>query len=222
MPSKRPIAVGQRFGRWTVIDPERHLGTEGWRARVRAAECRRDCGAAGLVRLSTLTERTSRSCGCLASEQKRAWGRVRENIMPMLRAAAARAPSETLIAQNVARLRSAEHRALVSATHRTHGLSEHPLYGTWRIMRRRCENPRVKDYPRYGGQGITVCAEWRDVTAFITWIEANIGPRPVGRTLDRIDNDGHYEPGNVRWATAKEQSANRRRAPAILSERLAG
>lgn len=95
-----------------------------------------------------------------------------------------------------------------------HGLSRHPLYRTWQTMRQRCENPRSKDYSRYGGRGIAVCAEWRDVTAFIAWIEANIGPRPAGRTLDRIDNDGNYEPGNVRWATAKEQSANRQRAAA--------
>jgi hypothetical protein len=137
--------------------------------------------------------------------------------MPMLRAA--KGPSDALKAQSAARFRSPEHRALVSAAIRTHGLSDHPLYGTWRIMRRRCENPRVKDYPRYGGRGIAVCAEWQDVTAFITWIEANIGPRPAGHTLDRIDNDGNYEPGNVRWATAKEQSANRVRK-VVLSERL--
>ena len=140
--------------------------------------------------------------------------------MPMLRSA--KGPSEALKAQSAARFRSAEHRAVVSAASRTHGLSKHPLYHAWRIMRRRCENPTVKDYPRYGGRGIAVCAEWRDVTAFITWIEANIGPRPASRTLDRIDNDGHYEPGNVRWATAKEQSANRSRKATMFSERLAG
>lgn len=98
-----------------------------------------------------------------------------------------------------------------------HGLSRHPLYRTWQSMRQRCENPKTKDYPRYGGRGIAVCAEWRDVAVFITWIEANIGPRPDGRTLDRIDNDGNYEPGNMRWATRKQQAANRRKVLALNS-----
>jgi hypothetical protein len=78
---------------------------------------------------------TSQSCGCLALERRRAWGRVRENIMPMLMSV--KAPSDAIKAQSAARFRSAEHRALVSAASRTHGLSGHPLYGTWRIMRRR-------------------------------------------------------------------------------------
>lgn len=95
---------------------------------------------------------------------------------------------------------------------RAHGLSSHLLYGTWRTMIRRCENPKVDEYLFYGGRGITVCPEWHDVAEFITWIEANLGPRPVGMTLDRIDNDGNYEPGNVKWSTTAEQAANRRPA----------
>jgi hypothetical protein len=208
MPSKRLIAVGQRFGRWIVLDPERHLGPDGWRARVRGAECRCDCGIVAQVRLSQLTGGTSQSCGCLQRERSSAWGRVPENIAPMLRAL--HKPSEAQKERSVARFRSAGHRALVSAAVTTHGLSRHPLYGTWRKMRRRCENPTVKDYPNYGGRGITVCAEWQDVTGFITWIEANLGPRPAGMTLDRIDNDKSYEPGNVQWATRAQQAANRR------------
>ena len=93
----------------------------------------------------------------------------------------------------------------------THGLSGHPLFTTWRKMIDRCENSRHAAYHRYGGRGIRVCAEWRDAAAFITWVEANIGPRPEGKTLDRWpDNDGDYESGNVRWATAREQAANSR------------
>lgn len=216
MPSKRPILPGQRFGRWTVLDPERHLGPDGWRARVRAAECRCECGAVVLVRLATLTDGRSQSCGCLHRELTKARGQIRENIQPMLNAHIDPSPEQK--ARSAARFRSPEHRARVSAAVTTHGLSRHPLYGTWKKMRRRCENPAVKDYPTYGGRGITVCTEWQDVTGFITWIEANLGPRPIGASLDRIDADGNYEPGNVRWASSAVQVANRRQA-AWLSER---
>jgi hypothetical protein len=216
VPRKLPIQVGQRFGRWTVLDPEHHLGPDGWRARARAAECRCDCGTIRLVRLGTLTRGASMSCGCLQREAAAAWSRVPENIAPML--AAARGPAVEVAAASIVRFRSPEHRALVSAAVTTHGLSRHPLYGTWRKMHRRCENPTVKDWPNYGGRGIAVCDGWRDVTAFITWIEANLGPRPVGMSLDRIDPDGNYEPGNVRWASAATQVANRRQA-AWLSDR---
>lgn len=210
MPSKRSILPGQRFGRWTVLDPEHHLGPDGWRARIRAAECRCDCGRVKLVRLATLTNGTSLSCGCLQREITAARGRVPQNIAPML--AARKPPSAEQVTRSIERFQSPEHRQIVSDATRTHGLSRHPLYGTWKKMRRRCEVPAVKDYPNYGGRGIKVCAEWRDVATFIAWIEANLGPRPPRMSLDRIDPDGHYESGNVRWATSAEQSANRRKA----------
>ena len=93
-----------------------------------------------------------------------------------------------------------------------HGLARHPLYGTWTGMMSRCYNPDARGYEDYAGRGIKVCAAWHDVTSFITWIDANLGPRPTeGRwTLDRTDNDGDYEPGNVRWADSYMQAGNKR------------
>jgi ribosomal protein L19 len=83
--------------------------------------------------------------------------------------------------------------------------AQHPLYPTWQGMCRRCSDPRHVAYHRYGGRGITVCERWKEnFWAFV----ADIGDRPAGRTLNRIDNDGNYEPGNCNWATQKEQSAN--------------
>lgn len=93
----------------------------------------------------------------------------------------------------------------------SHGLSRHPLYQTHRGMMDRCYNPDAESYGWYGARGITVCPEWHDVAAFIAWIEAEIGPRPDGCTLDRWpDNNGNYAPGNVRWADPEEQGRNRR------------
>lgn len=82
-----------------------------------------------------------------------------------------------------------------------------PEYQAWVNMRMRCSNPVVRDYHVYGGRGIRVCEEWGDFAAFY----GHIGPRPSSKhSLDRVDNNGHYEPGNVRWATPKEQALNRR------------
>ena len=77
-------------------------------------------------------------------------------------------------------------------------------------MLNRCENPDSRSYGNYGGRGISVYPDWHDVTAGVAWIDAKLGPRPEGCSLDRIDNDGNYEPGNVRWATALQQAGNRR------------
>ena len=89
-----------------------------------------------------------------------------------------------------------------------HGMSKTRLYKVWVSMIGRCHNPANTAFHNYGGRGIAVCDEWREnFTAFYE----HIGPPPgEGYTLDRIDNDGDYEPGNVRWATRKEQSMNKR------------
>jgi len=89
-----------------------------------------------------------------------------------------------------------------------HGLNKTPEHRAWVQMKQRCNNPNRKEYEHYGGRGIKVCTKWEsDFTAFL----ADVGPRPgPGYSVDRIDVNGDYEPGNVRWATAEEQNSNTR------------
>lgn len=88
-----------------------------------------------------------------------------------------------------------------------HGMRGSREYSSWQGMKGRCLDPGNKDYPRWGGRGITICAEW--IVSFEAFYE-HIGPRPKGMTVDRINNLKGYEPGNVRWATPSEQQRNRR------------
>ena len=90
---------------------------------------------------------------------------------------------------------------------------DHPLYVTWRGMVKRCHNPNDKDYKSYGARGIQVFEAWRrDFWSFVSDIEAQIGKRPEGTSLDRHpNNDGDYCPNNVRWATQEQQCNNTRK-----------
>ena len=99
-------------------------------------------------------------------------------------------------------------RERVGVAARTHGQSQSFEYRAWQQAKNRCDNPRNARYASYGGRGITMIEAWRnDFTAFI----AHIGPKPDGRVvLDRIENDGNYEPGNVHWATFSESNGNKR------------
>ena len=94
----------------------------------------------------------------------------------------------------------------------THGKRGEPVYAVWSEMRRRCGASGHKDYKYYGARGIAVCQEWREsFEAFYDHVSVLPHYGEKGRSLDRINNNKNYEPGNVRWATAAEQAQNRRR-----------
>lgn len=89
-----------------------------------------------------------------------------------------------------------------------HGLahSHKATYRTWKDMRARCNNPNNEDFANYGGRGIAVCAEWDDFATFVS----DMGARPDGLTIDRVDTNGNYEKSNCRWADAETQANNKR------------
>lgn len=103
--------------------------------------------------------------------------------------------------------------AIENAIQRTTGAWRHPLYSIWGGVKARCFNEKYHKYAAYGGRGITLAPEWRD--DFFAFVDG-VGPRPgPSFSLDRIDNDGNYEPGNVRWATRSEQRSNTRHVGAM-------
>jgi hypothetical protein len=109
-------------------------------------------------------------------------------------------------------VRSCGCRIHTGPTRLTHGHSHHsrrsPTYQSWMSMVQRCTNPARGNFKNYGGRGIVICERWRTFENFL----ADMGERPLGTTLDRVDVNGNYEPSNCRWVNAAAQSRNKRHA----------
>lgn len=221
--------AGQRFGRLLAIEPV--PGTTSpvkWR-------CRCDCGKETQSSGTHLRGGRTRSCGCAWTARHirkprgdyidltgRVFGMLtvirRGGSKPVKWFCQCECGNETVT--HGASLRKGKTRscgcligATARATFRKHGRSSTQVYRAWTGMIERCSNPNFRQWDSYGGRGITICDRWRE--RFENFL-ADIGEPPSpDHSLDRINNDGNYEPGNCRWATRVEQSANRRKVARI-------
>ena len=208
--------TGMKFGRLTVVEFADLTKTK--QARWL---CRCDCGNEKIYRANDLKRWKTPTCGCfsnaidLIGHKYNRWT-VIERVFPNTNQGSTQwlcrcdCGNTAIVPRN--NLRSGASKSCgcwnlenIKEMATTHGKTKTREYEIWSGMKKRCLNPNSKAYSYYGGRGIKICDSWKnDFTAFLT----DMGPCPANLELDRIGNNGNYEPGNCRWATRKEQMQN--------------
>ena len=206
--------IGTKFGKWTIIDYE---GQNKKSEQLYSARC--DCGTIKIHTVTTLTKGASTQCkSCCMSELNKvddligktfgAWqvvGKVKnEKRNEWYYTCLCSCGTSKNIAGH--QLKSGSSTKCHKCRVKTHGMSYTDTFRIWTGIVRRCLNPNFKNYKYYGGRGIKVADRWLKFENFY----ADMGDRPVGLQIDRIDNDGNYEPGNCRWVTPQVNNTNRK------------
>ena len=213
--------IGMRFGRLRILERatnDRH-GNARWL-------CQCDCGVEKTVRTRSLVSGDARSCGCLNLEVARQlhndligmrFGRllvISFSHMNRHRHACWQCICDCGVQKTIEGMMLTQGKSQSCGCLKHDQLTKHGHasrlksreYTSWSMMIWRCENPKASNFHRYGGRGITVCERWRNsFEAFL----ADMGPRPKGTSIHRVNNDGNYEPSNCMWATSKEHALNK-------------
>lgn len=211
---------GERYGKWTTLKIERVTLASGARATKWVVKC--DCGTITSVRGSDLTNGKTTQCRkCYGTAPKDLSGKVFSEWTVIRLGEKKNGKTHWICRCSCGREENVCSASLINGvstrcvkcyqkTMGTHGHTkkgkEHPLYNIWISMIARCDNPNHLSYKYYGGRGIKVCDRWYDLLSFAE----DMGPRPKRLTIDRIDNNGNYEPSNCRWVTYKQNSRNKR------------
>lgn len=206
--SKYHLEIGQKFNRWTIIEPM--TSSHEWK-------CKCNCGNIGIVKSSALVREMSKSCGCLTKELSRQRsifqpGTVFGKLTIISVISHDKFECKCVCGDTRDLYRESIIRGTFKGCKCNPKISTHPLHGMFYSMMSRCHRPHDRNYINYGARGIRVYDEWRDNPAkFFQWMDDNLGPKPSHQySLDRIDNNKGYEPGNLKWATPQEQNLNRR------------
>lgn len=225
--------IGKKFNRLTVIrktEEKDNKGRELW-------ECKCDCGNILKASYRQLSHNEIKSCGCLREENRRyrkehaldymigkKYGRLtvlkRVDLDRKEPTVLCRCDCGNEIKVSANSLRTGNTKSCGCIAHEIlmyrnirHGLHGTKLYGVWKAIRQRCNNPNCDDYKWYGMKGVKVCEEWEDFKNFYDWAMNN--GYKEGLTIDRISFDGDYCPENCRWITIQEQQENKRNCKII-------
>ena len=210
------VLQGKRFGRWTVlVDQPKAGGT---------VRCRCSCGTERAVYVQSLLRGVSKSCGCgrgggravdHTGERFGLWTVIGPTQRKKVPCRCDCGTEKLVMLGNLvsgATISCGCYRdAKTGERFRKHGVGyDDYRYTTWRAIKGRCLCESHKNWLDYGGRGITLYAPWiNDFPAFAEYLDRELGPRPEGYSIDRINNNGNYEPGNIHWADKSTQARNR-------------